>query len=249
MWCFLGHNITSYSIHTTKDKLDAVVKAPSPKNVQQLRSFLGLLNYYGKFIPNLAALVHPLNQLLHKNARWNWDSKCESAFEEAKEALASSKVLTHYDPKFPLTLAGECAYGTFLLFSLMVVNIQLHLHLGHSLKVNQLEKEALSLIFGVKVFAERTGAVISHIFPDGSEHPVAFASRTLSRSEQNYAQLEKESLSLIFGVKRFHQYLYGRNFTLITDHKPLLAILGPKKGIPSLAAAHMQRWADFLSAY
>ena len=203
---FLGHKITSQGIHTTKDKLDAVVKAPSPKNVQQLRSFLGLLNYYGKFIPNLAALVHPLNQLLHKNARWNWDSKCESAFEEAKEALVSSKVLTHYDPKLPLTLAGDAsAYGI--------------------------------------------GAVISHIFPDGSEHPIAFASRTLSQSEQNYAQLEKEALSLIFGVKRFHQYLYGRNFTLITDHKPLLAILGPKKGIPSLAAAHMQRWAVFLSAY
>ena len=85
------------------------MKAPSPKNVQQLRSFLGLLNYYGKFIPNLAALVHPLNQLLHKNARWNWDSKCESAFEEAKEALVSSKVLTHYDPKLPLTLAGDAS--------------------------------------------------------------------------------------------------------------------------------------------
>ena len=106
---FLGHKITSQGIHTTKDKLDAVVKAPSPKNVQQLRSFLGLLNYYGNFIPNLAALVHPLNQLLHKNARWNWDSKCESAFEEAKEALVSSKVLTHYDPKLPLTLAGDAS--------------------------------------------------------------------------------------------------------------------------------------------
>ena len=50
-------------------------------------------------------------------------------------------------------------------------------------------------------------------------------------------------------MKKFHQYLYGRKFTLITDHKPLTTILGPKKGIPSLAAACLQRWAILLSAY
>ena len=56
-------------------------------------------------------------------------------------------------------------------------------------------------------------------------------------------------LSLIYGVKKFHQYLYGRKFTIITDHKPLLAILGPKTGVPSLAAARLQRWAVLFSAY
>ena len=71
------------------------------------------------------------------------------------------------------------------------------------------------------------GAVIAHVLPDGTERPVAFASRTLTSSERNYTQVEKKALSLIFGVKHS---MYWRKFTIITDHKPLTAILGPKKG-------------------
>ena len=93
------------------------------------------------------------------------------------------------------------------------------------------------------------GAVLSHVMDGGRERPVAYASRTLSSSERNYAQIEREALSIIYGVKKFHQFLYGRKFTLITDHQPLLALLGPKSPIPILAAARMQRWAFSLSAY
>ena len=82
-----------------------------------------------------------------------------------------------------------------------------------------------------------------------TEKPISFASRTLTTAEKNYSQLEKEALFLIFGVCKFHKYLYGRKFTLITDNTSLTAIIASKKGIPSLAAARLQRWALLLSGY
>ena len=92
------------------------------------------------------------------------------------------------------------------------------------------------------------GAVLSHVFDDG-EHPVAFGSQTLSKAEFNYSQIEKEALALIFSVKKFHKYLFGQRFTLVTDHKRLLSILSAKTAMPPVAAAHMQCWVIFLSAY
>lgn len=95
------------------------------------------------------------------------------------------------------------------------------------------------------------GAVLSQIDKDMIERPISYASRTLSPAEKNYAQIQKEATAIIFGVRRFHQYLYGRSqpFVLRTDHKPLLAIFGLHKGIPEISANRLQRYAMFLAAY
>ena len=151
---YLGHRIDEHGLHTADQKVAAVREAPQPKNVQELRSFLGLLHYYGKFLPNLATLLHPLNALLRVDSEWNWTSECKEAFENAKKLLITAPVLAHYDPSLPLKLAGDASsYGL--------------------------------------------GAVISHVMPDKSERPIAFASRTLSTTEQNYSQIEKEALSFL----------------------------------------------------
>ncbi|KAJ8333939.1 hypothetical protein SKAU_G00412580 [Synaphobranchus kaupii] len=101
---YLGHVIDARGLHTSPEKVRAMVDAPAPTNVSQLRSFLGIINYYGRFIHNLSAILNPLNALLCKGKQWNWSSECAMAFEKAKEQLLSSRVLTHYDPRLPIRL-------------------------------------------------------------------------------------------------------------------------------------------------
>lgn len=93
------------------------------------------------------------------------------------------------------------------------------------------------------------GAVLLHRFPDGSMKAVCHASRTLTDAEKNYAQGEKEGLALVFACTKFHRMIFGRRFTLHTDHKPLLGIFGSKKGVPIHTANRLQRWALTLLQY
>ena len=79
------------------------------------------------------------------------------------------------------------------------------------------------------------------ILTDGGERPIAFSSRTMTKAKKNYSHIDQEALSLVYGVKKFHSYLYGCKFVLVTDHKLLTAIFNPKGKIPPITAARMQR--------
>ena len=203
---YLGHVISAEGLHTAELKVKAIVDAPDPRNLTELRSFLGLVNYYGKFLPNLANTLAPLYKLLRQTAAWKWGPRQKQAFRHVKKLLKSNKVLTHFNDQLPLLL--ECDASPY----------------------------------GV-------GAVLSHRLPDGTEKPVSFASRTLSKAESNYAHIDKEALAIIFGVKRFHQYLFGRHFEIKTDHRPLTHLFSESKGVPTMASGQIQRWALLLSAY
>ena len=108
---------------------------------------------------------------------------------------------------------------------------------------------ALPVRLACDVSSTGIGAVLSHVMLHGSERPVVFASRSLTKTEHKYAQIDKEALSIVWGVKRFHVYLHGRRLTLVTDHKPLTAIFQPKKGVPAMTATRLQRYALFLAGF
>ena len=203
---YLGHEISKEGLRPTGERVKNIVSMPEPKNAKELLTFLGLMTYNARFIPNLSSMLRPLYDLTKKRVRWEWTKECQSSFDQAKASLSSAGVLAHYDVDRPLKMYCDAS-------------------------------------------SQGVGACIVHQFPDGVERPVAYASKTLSDAERKYAQIEREGLAIVFGVKRFHQYVCGRRFTLVTDHRPLCRIFSPSAETASVAAARLQRWALILSMY
>ena len=109
---YLGHLIGTTGLHPLPTKVQAVREVPTPRNVSQLKSYLGLLTYYTKFLPKLSTTLAPLYKLLRKDYPWKWTDKQEQAFQKSKELLTSLRLLTHFDPELPLTLACDASnYG------------------------------------------------------------------------------------------------------------------------------------------
>ena len=95
-------------------------------------------------------------------------------------------------------------------------------------------KKELIIAAGASEYGIR--AILLHIFEHGSTKPIVHASRSQLPAKKNYSQIEKEGLAIIYAIKKFHRFIHGRSFILQTVHKPLLAIFGSKKGIPSHTA-------------
>lgn len=203
---YLGHKINQDGLHPMNDRVQAITDMPPPTNLSKLRAFLGMINFYGKFLPNLSTVLAPLYRLLRKEKSWKMEEVERKSFEAAKNLLKSPNLLIHYDGSRDLVLTCDASeYGL--------------------------------------------GAVLSHRMEDGSERPIRYASRTLSPAERNYAQINKEALAIVYGVKQFHRYLYGRKFLICSDRKPLIYLFGENRGISPTASARIQRWALTLSGY
>ena len=99
-------------LHPVQEKIDAIKNAPPPKDVSELQSFLGMVQYYSRFLPGLATTLAPLHQLLKKDVQWRWTGVEQRAYEKCKANLSSDALLIHYDAKRDLRLACDASsYG------------------------------------------------------------------------------------------------------------------------------------------
>ena len=115
---YLGHVIDKDGIHPDPKKLQGIADAPEPQNIAELRSYLGMINYYNKFIKNASTLLKPLYDLLHLNTKWDWNKKQKEAFTRSKELLTSNKLLVHFNQKLKLILECDAsAYGLGVVLS------------------------------------------------------------------------------------------------------------------------------------
>ena len=197
---FLGHMATERGTQCDPEKTEAVRNWPRPTNSKEVRSFLRLVNFYRAYIPNCAALAYPLNNLTKRKVKFQWDDKCEVAFNALKQRLVSPPILA-----YP-TRTGK-------------------------------------LILQTDASGFAIGAILSQE-QDGKEVVLAYASKTLTKSQQNYCTTMRELYAVVYFLRHFKHYLMGRHFDILTDHSSLVWIKNFKD-----ADGMLSRWLTVIDTY
>ncbi|XP_049874146.1 uncharacterized protein K02A2.6-like isoform X1 [Pectinophora gossypiella] len=205
---FLGHELSSEGIKPLDKYIKSIASFREPQNVEEIQSFLGLVNYIGKWIPNLATVTEPIREILrqklpkHADITKFWKKEQALAFTELKSSLSNLHTLGFYDPHDKTQVIADASP-----VGLGAVLIQYDTH-------------------GPRI--------------------IAYGHKSLSDVEKRYCQTEKEALALVWAIEHFSMYLYGlQEFDLVTDHKPLEVIFGPR----SKPCARIERWVLRLQSY
>lgn len=155
----LGYLLEDGKIKPSPSKIEAIRCAPTPGNITQLRAYLGLINFYHRFLHMPADLLHPLYELTKKDVQWKWTNECELAFQKSKTLLSEETQLILYNAKLPIVLTCDSSsYGVGAVISHIVDGIEKPIAFASSAlsevekKYCQLEKEAFAIIFGIKKF-------------------------------------------------------------------------------------------------
>ena len=197
---YLGHVITTEGIQPDPKKVKVVQEYPAPKSVKEVRAFMGLTNYYRKFVKGFAQVASPLHDLTKKGASFLWTEDCQKAFDTLKKALTEAPILAYPDFTQSFQLATDAS------------------------------NDAIGMVLGQK--------------QNGREVVIAHAGRKLNPAERNYSVTEREALAVIEGVKQLQHYVYGRQFTVLTEHSVVRWLMNIKEPTGRLA-----RWALLLQQH
>lgn len=183
---YLGYQLGNNSLQPIKSRIDNITEMPLPTTKKSLRSFMGTIGYYNRFIPNFSDIAAPINELLKKKSSniLAWSNLQLECFNELKSNLVKSPILALPD-----------------------VN-----------KTFYLRTDASDNGLGAAVLQEH----------DGIFKPVCFAGKKLNSAEKRYSTIEKECYGIVWGINRFKEFLYGKEFVLQTDHMPLKFLCGMK---------------------
>ena len=120
---YLGHIISAEGLCPAASKVKAIKEAPKPSSLSKLKSFLGLVNYYAKFLPDSATILAPLYKLLRNSESWQWNKEQQVAFEKIQKFLIAPNLLVHYDKNKPLMLSCDASsYGVGVVLSHLMDN-------------------------------------------------------------------------------------------------------------------------------
>lgn len=191
---FLGHVLGKDGLRVDPRKTAAVQSWPVPTDVHQVRSFLGLANYFRKFIPNYASLTYPLNGLLRKEVPYSWSAACATAFQAVKDALTSAPVLALPDFTHPFELDIISDASGFGLGAILLQNGRPVAYESRQLNAAERnygtgEQELLAVVHALKVWrCYLEGAAQVTVITDHEPNTFFSSKPTLSRRQARWEE-------------------------------------------------------------
>ncbi|XP_040164697.1 uncharacterized protein K02A2.6-like [Anopheles arabiensis] len=157
---YLGHLLDRQGIRPDPAKIEAILKMPAPTQLSEVRSYLGAINYYGKFVFQMRDLRYPLDLLLKKGGEFQWTAECEKSFRRFKEILSSDLLLTYYDPSKEIIVSADASsvgLGATISHRFPDGSIKVVQHAARALtkvemNYSQPDREGLAIVFAVTKF-------------------------------------------------------------------------------------------------